>query len=268
MTQLKGRRNWMHTRIWTRKSISDGEPILKVLSEDLPEAFPAKWGDVASMHVRASASNFKDAAAFWKISSRVCGRTIHGSDSSNSLIVAFLCGTSGRTHDLNFEFNPLKVTKGAIGHRALRLFSRWIEMLDADFGRLCMDEEWITKNVVEQYKKPDGGINPWKVFGTNIIEGLPGVYWCTFLGKVFSDWLGPRKVAQAPWPHVRQLAGGYLLRRSDSPESWRTEADLDAKLKQYFGPERFFDINQPERKIEAPRIEVPLVGDNGGNGTP
>jgi hypothetical protein len=263
---LKDReRNRIDIGFWTRGPIADrgiAQALLESLASILPEAFPRKWGDVASLRIKASPTNFHNLVDFWEESGRICGRTIHGFQKSRSIIVTFLCGFSGSVHDLllSFDLNPIK---GEAPHlRVLELFRSWATILAQDFGRLSMEYEWITKNVIEQYEEPDGSIDPWMVFGTNIVEGLAGVYWCTYLGKVFTDWLGSQKVAKAPWPHVEPIGNGYLLRRSDSPETWRDETALDAQLKDYFGSDKFFDINDPERKIKAPRIELPSVLDN------
>lgn len=130
-------------------------------------------------------------------------------------------------------------------------------MLDADYARVCVEDEWYTKNVVEQFIEPDGGINSWMVFNQNITKGMPGVYWMTYFGKIFVDWIGERRLQTSPWPTIETVGDGYLLQRSSSACNWANENVFDDALLEHLGRERFFDMNQYERLVQAPYFEMP-----------
>jgi hypothetical protein len=246
--------------IWTRNAIGNtdvAEEILKILGEEFPEAFPLAWGDAEPPTISGSPKDFRKVISFWDTSSRVCGRRIFGQGKQSHIAVHFLCGTSQEPHSLHFEVRKKQLGNKSTAERMLVVFSNWATIVSADFGRLSLEAEWVAKNVKQQYLMPDGGINPWMVFATNLVKGMPGIYWSTYLSEVFCDWLGREKVAGTPWPYVQRLEGGYLLRRSDDPERWALEAGLDDRVLDYLGRDKFFDINDPKREIHVPGIPIP-----------
>ncbi|HWB12672.1 MAG TPA: hypothetical protein VG826_25830 [Pirellulales bacterium] len=157
----------------------------------------------------------------------------------------------------------MKLSTGACGDsiskgagEMLSLLRRWVEVTDADFARLCLEDEWEAKNVIRNYPEPDG-VNAWKVFNQDIAKGLPGVYWATYFGRSFVDWIGEEVIGASPWPHVQKYANGYLLLRSESPAMWRDETELDSRLRRHLGGRRFFDISAPQSTLDILELEIP-----------
>jgi len=115
----------------------------------------------------------------------------------------------------------------------------------SDFGFLTTDIDQKAKNLPApncSYK----GLDP--------ATGVPGLYWINFFSDQYAEWLGlgelPREVAVLK----KLAAGGVALKFCESPDDCR---NLEVLQKQraaidWLGPQRFFDIRFPDRKLEAP----------------
>lgn len=234
-----------------------------MLSRDFPKGMPTEWGDVRPFRVRSTARNYGEAADFWEEQSKgyniVFGRTRAGFRGLSKITASFACGpASRRTHTVDVEFKENVAGDPDATASALRaLTARWIEILEPDFARVCSDEEWRAKHVVESYLEADGSTTPWKVFHQNIVDGLPGVYWLTYFGRMFVDWIGEARFSQRVWPSAKKVANGYLLQRSECVSTWRTEQELDELLIRHLGTDRFFDKREPCRWVTAPNFDMP-----------
>jgi hypothetical protein len=237
--------------------------LLAALATALPEALPVKWGDIEPYRIRVTPSDFQQAIDFWVESSRdyntIQGRTDTRKGCKSCVLVSFACGPrSGQTHDISIFLQKTLAGNAENSAQLLAQIARqWLALLDADYARVCLEDEWYTKNVVEQFIDPDGSINPWMVFNQNITKGMPGVYWMTYFGNIFVDWIGERRVHTSPWPTIEKLGDGYLLQRSSSAGNWENENTLDDALVEHLGRERFFEMNQYERLVQAPHFEMP-----------
>jgi hypothetical protein len=232
------------------------KPFLKGLADLLPDAFPRRWGDCEPLSTKASAADYSQVVPLWVKVGRERGN-LFGMSPRGGLLISFMLGPTLSPHDIGFDF-PLKLVASSNKlQRSLELFSTWVETLCADFALFATQAEWQAKNVREQYMEKDGSIDPWKVFARNITEGLPGVYWCTYFGPPFVEWIGAEKLAHTPWLHASHVGQGYLLRRSDRPDSWEGEAEQDRGLISHLGRARFFDIRDPDRKMSVLDLPMP-----------
>jgi hypothetical protein len=90
--------------------------------------------------------------------------------------------------------------------------------------------------------------------GLNLEHGVPGLYWINLFSDEYANWLGlhelPKELAV-----LKDLAGGGIsLKFCESPEDCRS---LEVLQKQrvaieWLGPQRFFDIRFPDRKLAVP----------------
>lgn len=257
--QLAERRScWLD--FWTRVDLTDRSLLRRlfaVVSDTIPEAFPTSWGEYEPHNVHATARDYGDvielAAHFH--------RSVHGSipRSKTSMMLTTYITPNRTPFGVSFwiDARKPKLTVRENQDRIIQLFTRWIDVLQPDFARGCMQAEWAAKNTIDNYLDSDGFITSPKVFNSDINEGLPGLYWLTYFGRDLTEWFTQAKLATAPWPHITESAGGYFLRRSDDLNSWQLEASLDERLIEHLGPNRFFDIRDPMRKIEALEFRLP-----------
>jgi hypothetical protein len=249
----------MQLIIWTRAPIGTAkcaERFLEALAQSFPEAFPPRWGECEPLTIRGSTEQYAEVIALW--SKAASERSwVLGHSRSVALSVNFMLGPSKRPHEAWFWFPQKLVIESKKLQRSVELFDKWLAILNADFGLLAAEGEWVSKNVLQDYEEEDGSVTGWRLFANDITKGLPGVYWCTYLGGDIAQWLGEEAVAAAPWPHVEKVGKGYLLRRSEDPSKWNEEKDLDDKLLNHLGRKYFFDISDLDRKVKAPPLNIP-----------
>jgi hypothetical protein len=122
----------------------------------------------------------------------------------------------------------------------------------SDFGFLTSEIDLETKNTNAtslSYK------------GMDLASGIPGFYWTNFLSDELGKWLGlgdfPEKLAA-----LRRLAGGGVsFKFCDSPDECRSLEVLQKQRAaiEWLGPEKFFDIRFPDRKLDVPNWDkLPL----------
>ncbi len=246
---------------WMRADIADRgliDRLLRALAETLPETFPTRWGQNEPFRIRASHGDYRDAldlaAHYNRFVFGVVPRT------KNLLFIDSFVNIKRKPFTASLMIDPArpKIKGPARGARVVSLFAQWSELLAPDFCRCCTYGEWRKKNTIEFFYDEDGSIINPKVYNADINEGLPGVYWLTYFGKELAEWFTPARLAAAPWPYVTELAGGYLLRRSDDPNAWQSETALDEQLIDHLGRNRFFDIREPNRKIEGLEFRLPM----------
>jgi hypothetical protein len=84
--------------------------------------------------------------------------------------------------------------------------------------------------------------------------GVPGLYWITFFSDEYANWLGLRELPKELAALKELAGGGVALEFCESPDDCRT---LEVLQKQraaidWIGPQRFFDIRFPDRKLDTP----------------
>jgi hypothetical protein len=250
----------MKMNFWTRASITTrgtAKQFLGALGDLFDEGFPRRWGEYQPFTIEASAAQYADVIELWAMAGKQELMGLMGYSRTSGLHVDFMLSPTKRPHEVYYFFAQKLIQTSTKVQRSLQLFSRWVSILRPDFARFSAENEWVAKNVRREYVESDGSINPWKVFANDITKGLPGVYWCTYFGPVFAEWIGTKKFTRAPWPFVEQIGDGYLLRRSDGPENWQKEAERDRALIAHLGRGRFFDINSPKRKLNRLKLDIP-----------
>lgn len=249
--------------LWTRASINDAGTAARVLASLATiarEWFPRDWYNISDDIDINSADDIGEVVQLWVAPRMDCGSVLGGSlaKPKTSLLVAFLCQPSRKEHMISFNATLSEEGLQAGALRTAGLMQQWAAILEADYGRVCAGQEWNRKNVIEQFVEPDGLTNSWKVFHQDITTGLPGVYWGTYFGRAYVDWLGgDERFEKAPWPRVERCGDGFLLFRADSPFTWEEEHAQDAQLRQWLGDDAFFDIERRDRVLRTPNLEIP-----------
>jgi hypothetical protein len=135
---------------------------------------------------------------------------------------------------------------GRVGIKKIEDFvQEMFRVTSSDFGLLSSEADMEAKNQSTKgysYK----GLDP--------ASGVPGLYWVNLFSEQYANWLGlyelPRELAM-----LEKLAGGGVsLKFCKSSEDCR---NLEVLQKQraaidWLGPQRFFDIRFPDRKLEVP----------------
>jgi hypothetical protein len=90
--------------------------------------------------------------------------------------------------------------------------------------------------------------------GLDPARGVPGFYWTNFFSDEYGQWLSlsdlPKELAV-----VKKLAsGGVLLKFCESSDDCRSLEVLQRQRTaiDWLGPQRFFDIRFPDRKLDVP----------------
>jgi hypothetical protein len=123
--------------------------------------------------------------------------------------------------------------------------SEMFRMTGSDFGLLTTEVDLRAKN---------SNATSYSYQGLDLASGIPGLYWINFFSDEFAEWLGLRCLPEGPAVLKRLAGGGVLLKFCDSPDQCR---DSETLQKQYevigqLGPERFFAIQFPDRKLDTP----------------
>ncbi len=115
---------------------------------------------------------------------------------------------------------------------------------DSDFGLLTTEVDRKAKNQGQAY---------YSYRGFDLASGIPGLYWINWFSDELAGWLSlggfPKELAES-----QRFPGGISLKFCESPDHCR---DIDVLQKQraaidWLGAERFFDIRNPDRKLDTP----------------
>lgn len=129
---------------------------------------------------------------------------------------------------------------------------------DAWFATICLNEEWLNHNFLTLRKRrlPDfpDGYRADQAVGTELHNGIPGVYWGTYFGPFYVDWFGRSKFDALPYLEKRELpTGGIFFTSAPTPYDWQTPETQRRQqaIKEHLGADAFFDIRPIRAKIAA-----------------
>jgi hypothetical protein len=132
--------------------------------------------------------------------------------------------------------------------KVIGFVSEMFRMTGADFGLLTSQSDLDAKN----YLVTNDGQMSYK--GLDPASGIPGLYWINLFSHEFAAWLGltdlPMNLATC-----RNLAdGGVLLQFGESPTQCGSFEVIRRQIVMvdWLGPEKFFDIRFPDRKLRTP----------------
>jgi hypothetical protein len=119
------------------------------------------------------------------------------------------------------------------------------------FGWAAPDEDWRAKHWQVEYDER-GRSRGSRKLGTDLENGLPGVYWITIFGPHLTRCFGGTSIAKLPVHRVLQLheAGTGIIVRESPYEPLLTERlEQDRRIMELLGAQYFFDIKDPAKKV-------------------
>jgi hypothetical protein len=123
--------------------------------------------------------------------------------------------------------------------------SEMFRVTGSDFGFLTSETDLNAKNQPAprcSYK----GLDP--------ARGVPGLYWINLFSDEFARWLGLSEIPKELAVLKRLASGGVSLKFCESPDDCRNLVVLQRQQVaiEWLGPQKFFDIRFPDRKLDAP----------------
>jgi hypothetical protein len=140
-----------------------------------------------------------------------------------------------------------KVGVDVLKQFAIQMFS----ISKSEYGFLTPESDHLRKNFLVT-QLPSGSTSS-KFIGTDPQYGVPGVYWFNLFGPKYLMWLGP-EIKTVPATVGLLEGGGISLEFGESPEDAESEEVLgrEGEAINILGPNKFFDIRQPERAPISP----------------
>jgi hypothetical protein len=123
--------------------------------------------------------------------------------------------------------------------------SEMFRVTGSDFGFLTSELDENAKNQPApncSYK----GLDP--------ATGVPGLYWINLFSDEYANWLGLHELPRELALLEKLVGGGVSLKFCKSAEDCRSLEVLQKQRTaiEWLGPQRFFDIRFPDRKLEVP----------------
>ena len=144
----------------------------------------------------------------------------------------------------------------------LQLSQQLYGVFKPHYGRICHQGERNSQNTIYTYfpkgHAMEGKVYSEKGFGGNTRQGIPGVYWANFFGRIYVDTIGRGKFLTAPCYRREELPdGGFLLITSESPLDWDKPdvQELRKAMRDHLGYEYFCDIKNPDRRCKVPSFD-------------
>lgn len=119
----------------------------------------------------------------------------------------------------------------------------------SDFGLLTTEVDLKAKNTKEPIVSYQG---------KNLDLGIPGLYWVNLFSDGLAEWLGLGGLSSELAESKRLEGGGLSLKFCESSDDCRDYAILQKQraVIEWPGPNRFFDIHFPDRKLETPNWDL------------
>ncbi len=131
----------------------------------------------------------------------------------------------------------------------IRLFN-WGQAM---YGYCCHDNDFENKNVLDEPTLVNGRLI--KVGGAYLEDGLPGIYWMNFFGKIYVNWLGKEKLLSAISYDTRVInSEAIILLSSPSPLDYAKPEvqELTVKMLHHLGQDVFFEKQNPTKICRTP----------------
>lgn len=137
----------------------------------------------------------------------------------------------------------------------LKCTDRLCSLLPVSYGRICTQADFECKNLILDYRHPDGSIQPRRPIGEDWTVSLPGVYWCNYFGEPYTSWFGLEKLLSTPAYDVIRIADRCvkILAYEDAEDSGTQAAfDAEARIRNYLGKAAFFAKGDNAAAFETP----------------
>lgn len=135
----------------------------------------------------------------------------------------------------------VRVGMGKVEDFVLEMF----RVTGSDFGLLTSEIDLHAKN------RP---ADSYSCKGLDPAIGVPGLYWINLFSDEYANWLGLRELPGEVAVLKKLAGGGVSLKFCESPDDCRSLEVLQKQRAaiEWLGPQRFFDIRFPDRKLEVP----------------
>jgi hypothetical protein len=136
---------------------------------------------------------------------------------------------------------------------ARSIFDALVTRLPVRYANVHLDAEYRNKNMVED----ETGC---RAIGSQIQNGLPGLYWLNYFGPQYVDLVGRECLLSAPAHEVKAAGDGVILMLDESAEAWSTDAyrQRERAVIEHIGRQYFFSRLEPDRKLVAPQFRKEL----------
>jgi len=135
---------------------------------------------------------------------------------------------------------------------------------DAWYASFCLDEQWRRDHQFDVRSKPSSarpeGFIAKITRGTDLAKGIPGVYWGTYFGPFYVEWLGREKFERLDCYQIKELeTGGILLLLTERPDTWmhNDHQALRRSIIEALGQDAFYDADTIRKEFDA----LPYVDD-------
>lgn len=134
--------------------------------------------------------------------------------------------------------------------------SEMFRVTGSDFGLLTSEVDLRSKN---RTAPKQGQIQSLSYEGLDPARGVPGLYWINLFSDEFARWLGLSEIPKELAVLKSLGGGGVSLKFCESPDDCRSLAALRRQQVaiEWLGPQKFFDIRFPDRKLDAPNWDHP-----------
>lgn len=144
---------------------------------------------------------------------------------------------------------------------------RLADRLDAWYGVIALDEEYEAKTRVRVMDRLGPGVvtaayNNRSIADCSVLHkrGLPGIFWRTYFGSFYVDWIGRSRFRDISGIEARELSNGaFYLTNAWSPFEWGT-ADAIASVRQtreHLGFDVFTDVEGIKSKVRETNTVFP-----------
>lgn len=163
--------------------------------------------------------------------------------------------------DVLFQYGPPRVEDGKLPYHGfsayrfpesvfsdecqkslIELADRLFLGLEMDYGFLCLDEEYESKNIVKNFVHFDGSVEPRRAVGMQWPRCIPGLYWNNYFGEGYLNEGFAEALLHRDSHQVVRLPSGIRVLSNPDPRFFAT-ADANAEeqtLKELLGDRWFY----------------------------